>query len=89
MEWVEQRKGRIGDARLALCRESSCSSHDLEQELGQGNDSSVVECRQDKETRDKTLQALRKSVEYLSSLQGEEVVNSAKQDVFRRSGVNT
>ncbi|KAK3364537.1 hypothetical protein B0T25DRAFT_598763 [Lasiosphaeria hispida] len=78
MEWVEQRKGRIGDARL-------------DPGFGQGNDAHVVESRQDKETRDKTLQALRKSVEYLSSLrflQGETVLNSGRQDVFRRSGVN-
>lgn len=91
MEWVEQRKGRIGDARLAKCKASSCSGHCLDPGLGQGNDAHVVECRQDKETRDKTLQALRKSVEYLSSLrflQGETVLNSARQDVFRRSGVN-
>jgi thioester reductase-like protein len=92
MEWVEQRKGRIGDARLAMCKASSCRGHYCrDQGLGQGNDAHVVECQQDKETRDKTLQALRKSVEYLSSLrflQGETVLNSGRQDVFRRSGVN-
>ena len=89
IEWVEQRKGRIGDARLAMCKASSCSGHCLDPGLGQGNDAHVVECRQNKETRDKTLQALRKSVEYLSSLrflQGGTVFNSARQDVFRRSG---
>jgi thioester reductase-like protein len=91
MEWVEQRKGRIGDARLAMCTASSCSGHSVDPGFGQGNDAHVVECRQDKETRDKTLQALRKSVGYLSSLrflQGEMVLNSGWQDVFRRSGVN-
>lgn len=91
MEWVEQRKGRIGDARLAMCKASSCSGHCLDPGLGQGNDAHVVECRQEKETRDKILRALRKSVEYLSSLrflQGETVLNSARQDVFRRSGMN-
>jgi len=91
MEWVEQRKGRIGDARLAMCKASNCSGHCLDPGFGQGNDAHVVECRQDKETRDKTLQALRKSVEYLSNLrflQGETVLNSVRQDVFRRSGVN-
>lgn len=91
MEWVEQRKGRIGDPRLAMCKASSCIGHCLDPGFGQGNDAHVVECRQDKETRDKTLQALRKSVEYLSSLrflQGETVLNSGRQDVFRRSGVN-
>ncbi|KAK0729895.1 hypothetical protein B0H67DRAFT_651460 [Lasiosphaeris hirsuta] len=78
MEWVEQRKGRIGDARL-------------DPGSVQGNDGHAVKSRQDKETRDKILQALRKSVEYLSSLrflQGEAVLNSGRQDVFRRSGVN-
>ncbi|KAI1866903.1 hypothetical protein JX265_007479 [Neoarthrinium moseri] len=89
MEWVEQRKGRIGDARLTMCNASSCSGHCLDPGyLGSG--AHVVECLQDKETRDKTLQALRKNVEYLSSLQflqGKTVFNSTRQDVFRRSGV--
>jgi thioester reductase-like protein len=91
MEWVEQRKGRIGDARLTMCKASSCSGHCLDPGLGQANGANVVECQQDEKTRDKTLQALRKSVEYLSSLgflQGEKVLHSGRQDVFRRSGVN-
>ncbi|KAH7115261.1 hypothetical protein B0J11DRAFT_618836 [Dendryphion nanum] len=89
MEWVEQRKGRIGDARLAMCKAGSCISHCFDPRLGQGSNAHVVECRQDRETRDKTLQALRQSVEYLSSLrflQGETVLNGGRQDVFRRSG---
>ena len=92
MEWVEQRKGRIGDARLAMCKASSCIGHCLDPSLGQGNSAHVVECQQDKEIRDKTLQALRKSVEYLSSLrflQGETVLNSGRHGVFRRSGANS
>ena len=91
MEWVEQRKGRIGDAHLAMCKASSCSGHCLDPSLGQGNGARVEECQQDKEIRDETLQALRKSVEYLSSLrflQGGTVLNSGRQDVFRRSGTN-
>jgi thioester reductase-like protein len=78
MEWVEQRKGRIGDARL-------------DPRFHEGNDAHIVEYRQVKEARDKSLQALRKSVEYLSNLrffQGESVLNSGRQDVFRRSRVN-
>ncbi|EOA81482.1 uncharacterized protein SETTUDRAFT_99043 [Exserohilum turcica Et28A] len=67
MEWVEQRKGKIGDPRLK-------------------NDTLGNDC----ETRANTLQALRKSVEYLSSLhflQGETLLNGAKQNVFRRTGL--
>ena len=89
MEWVEQRKGRIGDAHLTVCKSSSCSGNCRNLGLGQVNGAHVVECQQDKETRDKALQALHKSVEYLSSLrflQGETVLNSERQDVFRRSG---
>ncbi|KAI0182334.1 hypothetical protein EV127DRAFT_492848 [Xylaria flabelliformis] len=70
MEFVEQRKGRIGNARSDLG-------------LGQENETHVVECRQE------TLQALRKSVEYLSKmrfLQGDTALNNV--DVFRRSRVN-
>ncbi|PVH93802.1 acetyl-CoA synthetase-like protein, partial [Periconia macrospinosa] len=33
MEWVEQRKGRIGDARLAMCKASNCSGHCRDQGL--------------------------------------------------------
>ena len=92
MEWVEQRKGRIGDARLAMCKASSCSGHCLDLSLGQSNGAHIMECQQDKEIRDKTLQALRKSVEYLCSLrflQGKTFSNSGRQDVFRRSRANT
>ncbi|KAI0543748.1 hypothetical protein F4679DRAFT_592290 [Xylaria curta] len=67
MEFVEQRKGRIGNARFDLG-------------LGQDNETHVVECRQE------TLQALRKSVEYLSKmrfLQGDTALDNV--DVFRRS----
>jgi thioester reductase-like protein len=91
MEWVEQRKGRIGDDRLVTCGVSSCSGHCLDTGLAQGIGAHVVGCQQSKETRDNTLQALRKSVDYLSSLrflQGETNLNSGRQDVFRRSGLN-
>lgn len=68
MEFVEQRKGRLGDA-----------------------DARIAGCQHDEVTRGKILQALRKSVEYLCSLrflQGETVLNGARKDVFRRSGVS-
>jgi thioester reductase-like protein len=90
MEWVEQRKGRIGDALLGMDNSNKCSGHCLDTGLGQGNSAHVIECQQDKENRGKARQALRKSVEYLSSLrflQGEAVLNSGRQDVFRRSGI--
>ncbi|ETS78885.1 hypothetical protein PFICI_08738 [Pestalotiopsis fici W106-1] len=92
MEWVEQRKGRIGDARLATCKASSCTGHYLDPDHGQGTKAKLVECTQGKDTREKTLQALRKSVDYLSSLrflQGETLLESARQDVFRRSGISS
>ncbi|KAK6087109.1 non-ribosomal peptide synthetase [Seiridium cupressi] len=92
MEWVEQRKGRIGDARLATCKASSCVGHYLGPDLGPDKQAQVAECTQGKETRDETFQALRKSVDYLSSLgflQGGTVLGSAGQDVFRRSAVSS
>lgn len=92
MEWVEQRKGRIGDARLATCKASSCTGHYLGPDLGQGNSTQVAECSQGKETKEETLKALRKSVDYLSSLrflQGEVLLDGPRQDVFRRSAVNS
>ncbi|KAK6197012.1 hypothetical protein LQW54_010974 [Pestalotiopsis sp. IQ-011] len=91
MEWVEQRKGRIGDARLATCKASSCIGHYLGPDLGPDKQAEVVKCMQGRETRDETFHALRKSVDYLSSLgflQGGTVLDSAGQDVFRRSAVS-
>ncbi|KAF2844368.1 acetyl-CoA synthetase-like protein [Plenodomus tracheiphilus IPT5] len=91
MEWVEQRKGRVGDARLAKYKANSCSGHCFDPGLAQCNEAQVLKCRKEKQTKDKTIQALRKSVEYLSGLrflQGDAVLNGARQDVFRRSGVN-
>lgn len=92
MEWVEQRKGRIGDARLATCKASSCIGHYLGPDLGPGKHAQVAECTQGKETREETFQALLKSVDYLSSLgflQGGAILDSAGHDVFRRSAVSS
>ncbi|KZM25032.1 uncharacterized protein EKO05_0006126 [Ascochyta rabiei] len=91
MEWVEQRKGRIGDPQLRRCRASSCSGHCLDPSVGQGGDITGLQCQRDESTRRKTLQALRKSVEYLSSLGfllPNSGPNNAGQNVFSRSGVN-
>lgn len=91
MEWVEQRKGTIGDTSLAMCKASSCSGHPLDQALGTDNGTHTVGCQQPKNTRDKTLQALRKSVEYLSSLrflQRDTGSDNKKQAVFSRSRVD-
>lgn len=92
MEWVEQRKGRVGDPRLTLCKASSCSGHCPDPSSTDSKGIPAVECQQDIDTRDKTLRALHKSVEYLSSLgflQGETTLSSERQDIFRRSGVSS
>jgi thioester reductase-like protein len=92
MEWVEQRKGRIGDSRLVRCKAGSCSGHCLDPRADQSGDRPVLQCWQDDGTRDKTLQALSKSVEYLYSLgflQRESGLSKAGQNVFSRSGVTS
>jgi thioester reductase-like protein len=92
MEWVEQRKGTIGDSRLVRCKAGSCSGHCLDPRADQSGDRPVLQCWQDDGTRDKTLQALSKSVEYLYSLgflQRESGLSKAGQNVFSRSGVTS
>jgi thioester reductase-like protein len=84
MEWVEQRKGRIGDPHLIRCQSSNCSGHCL----GVGEETLAVQCQPDDETKNKTLQALSKSIDYLSALrflQGGIALKDGNQDVFSRS----
>jgi hypothetical protein len=84
---VEQRKWRIYDFLLGVDESNKCSDHCLDTGLGQGNSAHVMECQQDKHSIYKTQQALRKSLEYVSSLRflhDEAILNSSRQDVFRR-----
>lgn len=92
MEWVEQRRGRIGDRQLYKCAAGSCSGHCFEPRVGQLAGESSLQCGRNEGTREKTLQALRKSVEYLSSidfLHRKFGMESAMTNVFSRSGVVT